>query len=214
MLKAVVGKLLYNANANSHVLSKEHFYRLKDALLKRFALPAGHDAQYIEKKCWSCAGTGTFAGFDNGVRWIARAPQPCTRCVKGIYERYWIVLARFSLGERLFHKPIHRVSQKTSLPPQIDHFIEGYIKHAPVDAAVSAESFLWLALVFEPFMLFSIFGTHFIEPSSHGLYPLTRANNLLARGRQLYFTAKWRLTRAQTKLKSAIGLQDQSDLPF
>lgn len=71
------------------------FYKLKNQLLEKYGHEADYDLQHIEKKCYSCGGTGWY-----------RENNRCQNCNKGIYSRKDIVLKRFLLNGYIFHQPI------------------------------------------------------------------------------------------------------------
>lgn len=180
MHRKVIGRLLRAANANPHIFGKHRFYPLKNRVISRFGEKVGHDLQYIKKQCWSCNGTGIFTGYDNGIHWIECPAQPCYRCVHGTYTRYWVLLERYDLAGCIFHRPVERIYHTSRLPEKTVSQITGYIKHASVPPAKSGESFLWLAMLFQPSLLFLVMGTTTIKDPFQTFPVLVLVNNIVA----------------------------------
>lgn len=123
--------LLGLANARAATSShRRDLYDLKDRLLRRFAVRDGEDVQRIVD---ACHGWG-FEGCEG---------KYCEKCRgTGIYQTRWVLLERWRLAGRVFHRPIG-----ACLPRAVD-YIDGRIHH-DVPARVAAEAALWLALLFD-----------------------------------------------------------------
>lgn len=138
--------------ANSRPVSKQDFYVVKDWLCRFLGTPIGADYQRIIHKCWNCGGSGTLWDGD------------CYRCDNtGIYESFVVELARIQLGERVFHRPLRRLTyaERRNVTIQID----GIIKHNPVSWWRAANvtigrlfdvSYYWLCLKETPPELFGL----------------------------------------------------------
>jgi hypothetical protein len=122
--KLVLSWLLHHAN---RYYKSEYFYSLKKELLAKYGSHLGYDVQFIEgKKCWSCDGTGTYAGHHYYSGIITK--EPCYNCYSGWYKRHeWNILEVIQFGKYTFHQPWKRVNEKPTIA--IRHNIEGYISH-------------------------------------------------------------------------------------
>lgn len=108
------------------------FYRVKDAILRKYGKPDGYDIQHIEgKQCYKCRGTGRYDRWDNyGIY----DPDTCWGCAgTGWYrDPQWNCLERFLFGPYTFHRPI---SRKYGInPPALwevndRQIIKGYVEH-------------------------------------------------------------------------------------
>jgi len=75
---------------------KNSFYALKNELLKAYGHEADYDLQYIEKKCYTCNGTGMYSEINR-----------CRNCLgTGIYAKRNVLLKRFLLNGHIFHQPV------------------------------------------------------------------------------------------------------------
>lgn len=84
------------------------FYRVKDAILRKYGKPDGYDIQHIDgKKCHTCRGTGRYDRWD---QYGIYDPSWCWHCGgNGWYkDPQWICLQRYQLGRYVFHRPIKR----------------------------------------------------------------------------------------------------------
>ncbi len=137
--------LLVRANAQPPSGRREAFYRMKDALLRRYGHLVGTEWQHIRKVCYACGGDGE---ADDGGR--------CWKCSgTGDYVRKWVLLERWQLGPSVFHRPRY----ETSIPPRDPVAIVGYIHH-PGYGADSTEALLWLALLFDRPLLRELYRYH------------------------------------------------------
>ncbi|GEM_PF-5562974 len=83
------------ANASGSQWTRLLFYEFKNNFLDRHGVPDGWDLQVLDKQCWTCGGTGKFAGWDD-----------CWDCgATGIYRRVRVVLWRYRLGGDVYHCP-------------------------------------------------------------------------------------------------------------
>lgn len=124
------------------------FYAFKDRFLKRFATHDGFDLQTVVKECWSCNGFGDYG-----------SNEPCYKCNgSGIYatNEHW--LARYKLGDSIYHKPVDKIDLWVSLDenkwPDPKNFIKGRIQHSTVEYVVANRSFHRLLLRHEPITLY------------------------------------------------------------
>lgn len=125
---------LANACARSST-NPRAFYQLKDRLLRRYGRPAGEDVQRIVKLCWGYYDSDGCEG------------SSCRRCGgSGIWDRKLVVLERWELGGRVFHRPT-----RTVWGPEWEArvTIEGLIQHEGVSHRDGKEAMLWLALLFD-----------------------------------------------------------------
>ena len=139
MFQNALGRILHIANSDPPSRYRREFYAVKDRVLKRFGLPECNDLQHIIKPCWRCDGTGTFRGYDNGIRWVNFDPFKCRKCGgSGVYDEFWVALEGWSLGRYRFHRPRYRT--RSQADPQLTRFapgplfdngalIEGHIVH-------------------------------------------------------------------------------------
>jgi hypothetical protein len=133
---------LANARARSSGHSKQR-YELKDKILRRWGALVGMDVQHIVRMCYACEGAGYWSSDPN---------DSCDRCGgTGNYDERWIRLERWQLGARVFHRP---AGYDFVRPAEGVNVIRGYITHTDVDHDVSAEAFLWLALLCDPRLFF------------------------------------------------------------
>lgn len=101
--------------------SREQFYTFKRDVLLKHGHFNGYDLQHIERKCWSCAGTGNYYDY-----YGHKTDQECGRCGgTGMYQERWYVLCRYSLAGRVFHCPAGE--SKPEGPVKVT--IEGKIEH-------------------------------------------------------------------------------------
>ena len=117
--------LLHHANREGR---NEHFYKIKNRILSKYAHHVCYDVQFIEgKKCYSCDGTGVYkkSTFQFGNFGIDECD--CWNCVEGWYKRpVWNILEKVQFGKYYFHQPF----KKSFVKPEISvKNIEGYITH-------------------------------------------------------------------------------------
>jgi len=106
---------VYNDSARDGF--RDRFYNLKKEILLAHAHQQGFDLQHITKKCWSCAGTGTFQDdYDASCCWKCGGT--------GIYQERWVLLGRYNLAGLVFHCPAGYVQD-----PGVKPTIEGLIEH-------------------------------------------------------------------------------------
>lgn len=148
MVHQLTGRLLQLANGNPGAIDRGEFFRFKTRLLDQYGHHEETVVQHIKKTCWACDGTGTFRGFDNGLTWVPRPPQPCLRCNKGVFQEFWVILKSYRLGENAFFVPGERTWLKSRVPEGM-RVIEGYVDTKHVNYKVAARAFLVLALVFD-----------------------------------------------------------------
>ena len=133
--------ILHTANRNIKNEEKEvqdAFYKIKDAILKRWGKGVGYDVQHIKGvRCNSCDGHGRHWKYGhNGKRYDY---DDCWHCWGGWYKLpIWVALHRIKLGRYVFHKPLKRhecvgnpfseeeIGWKVTDSP----VIHGYIDHA------------------------------------------------------------------------------------
>jgi hypothetical protein len=130
----VLASVLVCANSSPPTCHREEFYRMKDAILSKHGKLIGTDLQHIVKPCWGeweergCVGDG------------------CRRCGgTGVYAEKWIILERWELGARIFHRPM----EATMIRPNGPVTIEGRLTHERWPGHQPTEAALWLALVFD-----------------------------------------------------------------
>jgi hypothetical protein len=121
---------LANAGAGG-IMYRRDFYALKDRLLRRYGRVVGEDVQRIVDECW---------GYDQeGCK-----GKGCRRCRgTGIWRDRLILLERWELGDRVFHRPVREIYGAHCAT------IVGRITHRDVHARTSAEALLWLTLLFD-----------------------------------------------------------------
>lgn len=138
MLTRALSRLLWLANASPPTGCRREFYAVKDAILRRWGRPDGHDWQEITHYCWRCEGGGI---VDDG--W--GEDDRCPKCGgTGIWDRFWVRLERWEIGGRVFHRPAERVWGRPDEPVAI----VGRVEHARVGWA-GQEAGLWLLLLFD-----------------------------------------------------------------
>lgn len=126
-----LGWLLGLANANPGVYRRD-FYAMKDRILWRFGRQCGEDVQRIVRECW---GSDDQIGCEGAT---------CRRCGgTGAWDTSLILLQRWTLGGRIFHRPDRRV-----YGDGWHVSIEGRIQHR-VNFRAANEARLWLALCFD-----------------------------------------------------------------
>jgi len=121
----ILSWLLHHANRE---WKDDHFYEVKNFILKKYGKLISYDVQYIEgKKCFSCGGTGIHYYYSSSGK--AYDSDSCWCCYNGWYKRpTWNILKVIQFGKYTFHQPWQRVYEK----PDINSpFIEGYIDHSP-----------------------------------------------------------------------------------
>lgn len=120
---------LANARASSSPHRRD-LYDLKDRLLRRYAVRDGEDVQRVVDVC-------------HGWRFEGCDGDRCTKCGgTGVWQTRWVMLERWRLAGRVFHRPVGPTT------PRAVDFIDGRIWH-DVPARVAAEAALWLALLFD-----------------------------------------------------------------
>lgn len=104
--------LLHAANRNIKSEDKEFidaFYKIKDAILKKYGAIDGYDIQHIKgKRCNSCDGHGRHwkYSYTTGKRYDY---TDCWHCWGGWYKLpKWIALHRIKFGKFIFHRPLKR----------------------------------------------------------------------------------------------------------
>lgn len=101
------------------------FYLLKDKILTKYGHRNDYDLQIIEQTCWTCGGTGKFK-----CDW--KLTEPCWSCHgDGIYMKKQILLERWILNDKLFHKPLGHFFN-IPVDKVIKNKIYGYIRHTPI----------------------------------------------------------------------------------
>lgn len=131
------------ANAGVY-LHKQSFYNVvKPHVLKIFGQFAGFDLQIIEKKCWSCNGTGVFKhyNYEFSQRYLIKE-EPCWHCKNGIYETKRIPLERYILNGKIYHIPTDN--------PGITYTneIKGVIVHEQVDSDKALRAYIILLWIY------------------------------------------------------------------
>jgi len=136
-----VAWLLHLANAHPPTLYRREFYALKDRLCRRYGRLVGEDVQHIVDRCW---------GYEEDA---GCAGKLCRRCGgTGIWSERFILLHRWALGGRVFHRPDRTVYGPGWIPT-----IEGRITHEGVSRHASREAALWLALLFDRALFWRLF---------------------------------------------------------
>ena len=125
--------VLKHANSCPPLMSdeREDFYKLKQAILEKYGKIVGYDVQHIVKRCWSCRDGWIYEYGDNFPS------DECRRCTRGIYSERFILLERWALGSKIFHRPIGTTDRR-------DVTIEGTIQHRPSRLALAARRVLCL----------------------------------------------------------------------
>ncbi len=125
--------LLHHANRST---KDPAFYKIKDALLKKYAVEIGYDVQHIAgKQCYSCGGTGIHHKYGhNGKPYDT---VDCYHCWGGWFKMpQWIALQSYAWDHYRFHRPLKREFceanpfAKESLDWEVGPIIEGYIEHS------------------------------------------------------------------------------------
>lgn len=131
-------RLLASANACPPIGDdRERFYAIKDRILRKRGKLIGEDIQHIVKPCWTCDASGIYGQYEDGSDII------CNRCIKGIFDEFWVTLERWDWCGRIFHRPKMRYRVRPAATITIEGRIEHeYPKHG-------RESMLWLALLFD-----------------------------------------------------------------
>ena len=122
--------LLHHANRLGR---NDHFYAIKNRMLKKYGKHICYDVQFLEgKECWSCSGTGEYY---NDVE--------CYSCDgTGWYKLpVWNILAKVQFGKYTFHQPYQRSYKKPDNSIQI---IQGYIEHSKTKYSKFALTVLFL----------------------------------------------------------------------
>ena len=131
MIGGIISWLLWHANADPG-FHRRDFYAMKDRLLARYGRVVGHDVQRIQQPCYGTSWDMTCKGAG------------CPRCGgTGIWSERWVLLERWDLAGRTFHKPVGPAH------PRAVDFIDGYIRHQPRNYRASRDAQLWLALLFD-----------------------------------------------------------------
>ncbi len=120
--------LLHHANRSKD----QHFYKIKDFILKHNAKEAGYDIQHIPgKTCYSCNGSGIH-------HFISGDMEPCWNCIGGWFKLpQWICLQRYEYGQYIFHTPLKRefkkdnpwVAEEMGWEVSTRPVMEGYVEH-------------------------------------------------------------------------------------
>lgn len=120
----------------------EHFYKIKNKILKRYASHIGYDVQYIEGKgCFTCGGTGIYKRYSYQFGMKGFEEVPCYNCDNGWYKKpCWNILERVKFGDFIFHQPSRRTYEK----PDITAQIYGYINHEKSKYGWFAKSVLFV----------------------------------------------------------------------
>lgn len=152
------GQLLAIVNAwagrtSSYEAAKFSIYRLKDVILTRHGVPDGTDLQIITLYCRACHGAGW-----HGPQWRREGCWTCWG--SGVYARDYIILARYRIGDRVFHIPngasrfrvMDREHYTHWRPTGEGHVnvIQGIVAHEPISPRWRWLAFLALALRFAP----------------------------------------------------------------
>ena len=145
-MKTILSWLLHHANRNG---KNEHFYAIKNRLIKKYGVFIGYDVQFIEgKKCWSCGETGVYKGIN--WRTDESFEDKCWHCLDGWYKSpVWNILGKYQFGKYTFHQPYQRVYSKPDISSPV---IEGYIEH---------KKSRWSS--FACFVLFLLFEKNFLK---------------------------------------------------
>ena len=146
--------LLHHANRDYHGMYKDDFYKIKNAILKKYGRYVGFDLQIIEgKKCFTCNGTGIYVGYywDSGDQW----EDTCNNCCAGWYKLpKYVLLSKIKFGKYLFHQPKYSYTSKNEVPGyDFVNKINGYIEHSETDYSEIASKILFLIYDFDIFKL-------------------------------------------------------------
>jgi len=100
---------------------KQEFYAFKFSFLEANAKTDGYDKQVIEKKCYSCEGTGIF-------RCSWKPAEHCWSCLNGIYQTRVYILRRYLFKGVIYHVPT--TNQERDLPEgEVKNIITGRVTH-------------------------------------------------------------------------------------
>lgn len=129
------------ANAGNYVGKQSFYTNIKPVVLRTFGQFAGYDLQIIEKKCWTCNGTGVFKHYHHefGQRYLIKKEQ-CWNCNNGIYQTKHISLARFILNGKVYHMPAENYTSAISYSNEI----RGIIQHEQVDPKEAMRAYIIL----------------------------------------------------------------------
>lgn len=162
-----LARLIYLANSRPEDEWRKEFYRLKDALLETYGIREEQiDLQHIVKTCWDCNGKGYFEHIDDDDC----CDSYCSRCGgTGVYAKYWVILERWGLGGRLFHRPgksIGRdeVAKILAETPPANRF-DGLLEHRDVPPSIKWLAYLTLTYIYNPALY---------ESAMHDLYYANR----------------------------------------
>lgn len=114
----ILSWLLYQANKTK----TQAVYAIKNKLLTKYGQHVGNDLQVLEKRCWTCGGSGIYIGWDphNGDDFF----DVCRHCGgTGIYETKEFVLDVVKLGKYEFHNNPIKV-HNTDIKPRITYHIK------------------------------------------------------------------------------------------
>jgi hypothetical protein len=140
MKTTVLSWLLHHANRE---YKSEHFYHVKNMLLKKYGSHAGYDLQHIEgKKCYTCGGSGIYTGYYwSGEQWH----DSCNRCYGGWYKLpQYNILERVKFGNFIFHQPYKRFSKNPEGEFAGLNKIDGYVYHSYTPYGPAARHILFL----------------------------------------------------------------------
>lgn len=129
--------ILHHANRQT---KSPDFYKIKDAILKKYGKLVDYDIQHIPgKKCWTCDGTGEHVKYSWNPPYKAYDWDYCWHCNGTGYYKLpqWICLSRIQFGKYTFHRPLKReymvknpfVHEVLGFELSPSKIIEGYIEH-------------------------------------------------------------------------------------
>lgn len=134
---------------------KQDFYTLKNLILDKHGRFDGYDLQIIEKRCWSCNGTGEYCNYYSYQS--SNGKEECWKCDgTGVYEKKAIALMRYVLNDQLFHRPFGAVKPGQAyftyqeLKVQYHNTIKGIIEHVPVPDIDLQLAFVQLLAAYHP----------------------------------------------------------------
>lgn len=117
------------------------FYRVKDAILRKYGSATGYDIQHIEgKKCRSCGGKGYHPKYSCHYPYNVYDYADCWHCCAGWFKHpQWICLERIAFGGYIFHRPLKRelcvknpfTAEELGWQVSATPVINGYIEHRP-----------------------------------------------------------------------------------
>lgn len=117
--------LFFVCNSGAYPEKEYYFYPLKDKLLRKYGKPDGYDLQVIHHRCWSCEGTGIYTHWDGDE-------EECEACEgTGIYRTVRVILARYILGQSVYHIPSKDYNLRDKSAPK--NIIDAFIVHDDVD---------------------------------------------------------------------------------